>query len=365
MGSDGVQPEGPGPIVRSPADVLRLVVAALAVLLLGVIGWLAGRSLISFSVDLLIGFDALAAWLVDLVVASTRALTLLVLLGGVVGTIWRGGWRVVGTLALAGVLAAVMVPLVDALVGLEEGPEVVRPPGGWGVLTSEWFPSAVDIGVLAAVLAAGAPWIGRRWRRLGWAAVVGLVLLRSLTTAISFDSLQAAVTGWFAGAAALVLLGAPSRRPTAASIMAGLGRVGLALATLEPASVDARGSTPYFGTGVDGDRLFVKALGQDERSADLLFRLYRWVQRKDLGDERPFSSLRRAVEHEALVALAARDLGIRTPRLRALACAEPNSFVLAYDAVAGRSLDRVAPEELSDEVLAERRGARGGVAPAR
>ena len=39
--------------------------------------------------------------------------------------------------------------------------------------------------------------------------------------------------------------------------------------------MDARGSTPYFGVGADGAKLFVKALGHDERSADLLFRIYR------------------------------------------------------------------------------------------
>jgi undecaprenyl-diphosphatase len=123
------------------------------------------------------------------------------------------------------------------------------------------------------------------------------------------------------------------------------------LARLEQASVDARGSTPYFAMGADGRALFVKALGEDQRSADLLFRVYRWANRRDLGDERPFSSLRRGVEHEALVALAARDLGVRTPRLVAFATAEPNAFVLAYEAIEGRSLDRLEPDEVTDAVL--------------
>ena len=83
----------------------------------------------------------------------------------------------------------------------------------------------------------------------------------------------------------------------------------------------------------------------------LLFRVYRWANRRDLGDERPFSSLRRGVEHEALVALAARDLGVRTPRLVAFATAEPNAFVLAYEAIEGRSLDRLEPDEVTDAVL--------------
>jgi undecaprenyl-diphosphatase len=91
-----------------------------------------------------------------------------------------------------------------------------------------------------------------------------------------------------------------------------LAAVGMPLAELKQASVDARGSTPYFGKSAEGQPLFVKALGDDQRSADLLFRMYRMIDRRDLGDERPFSSLRRAVEHEAMVALAARDLGIRT-----------------------------------------------------
>ena len=115
--------------------------------------------------------------------------------------------------------------------------------------------------------------------------------------------------------------------------------------------MDARGSTPYFGETTTGAKLFVKVLGEDERSADLLFRLYRRAQRRDLGDEKPFSTLRRTVEHEALVSLTARDLGVRTPRLVAFATARPDGFVLAYDAIEGRSLDRFDPSELTDEVL--------------
>jgi undecaprenyl-diphosphatase len=155
------------------------------------------------------------------------------------------------------------------------------------------------------------------------------------------------------GAAAVVALGAPSRRPTASAVLAGLASVGLPLRELRRAGVDARGSTPYFGVSTSGDELFVKVLGEDERSADLLFRCYRRLQPRDLGDEKPFRTLRRAVEHEALVALAARDLSVRTPRLRAFARAEPNGYVLAYDKIAGRSLDRLDASEITDHLLAE------------
>jgi undecaprenyl-diphosphatase len=161
----------------------------------------------------------------------------------------------------------------------------------------------------------------------------------------------AVLSGWVAGAATLVVAGGPNRRPTAHSIAAGLGDVGVHLAELKPASVDARGSTPYLGATTDGLRVFVKALGDDQRSADLLFRLYRKATRRELGDERPFSSLRRAVEHEGLVSLAAAGQGIRTPAYLAMGRAEPNGFSLAFEAIDGRSLDSVPDEQMTDDLL--------------
>jgi undecaprenyl-diphosphatase len=174
---------------------------------------------------------------------------------------------------------------------------------------------------------------------------------RFLVAPIAFDSLRGLLIGWFAGSFALVVLGAPSRRPRGDAVVAGLAAAGVPLAELERAGVDARGSTPYFGTTTDGTPLFVKALGADERSADLLFRMYRSIVPHHLGDERPFSSLRRSVEHEALLALTARSYGLRTPPLVALATAEPNAFVLAYERIEGKSLDGVAVDDLTDPFL--------------
>ena len=43
---------------------------------------------------------------------------------------------------------------------------------------------------------------------------------------------------------------------------------------------------------------------------------------------------------------------MRTPPLAGFASAEPGGFVLAYEAIDGRSLDGVDPDEITDEVLA-------------
>lgn len=337
---------------RSPADVLRLVVAAAVWLGLIVIEWLFGDTLIAFGSDLLRGLDALPQWMTDLVVVGTRILAIVVLGGGLLWTVYQQRWRMLVTVALSGLLAAVLFTLLDDVVDLDDGGASVDVGVDLGPLGADGFPTASGVAVVAAVLTSAAPWLSRRWRRAGWVLLLGVMLTRFLATPVSFDSLEAALLGWLAGAGMLVAMGAPSRRPTLEAVADGLSGVGLAVPRLSPASVDARGSTPYFGVAADDSKVFVKALGDDERSADVLFRLYRRVTPRDFGDEKAFKTLRRTVEHEALVALAARDLGVRTPRLRAFATAHPNGYVLAYEAIEGRSLDRLDDSEITDDVLA-------------
>jgi tRNA A-37 threonylcarbamoyl transferase component Bud32 len=338
-----------GRIERSPADILRVVVAAVIVLVVVVLDWIFGDTLVSFASDLLRGFDAVPEWIGQVIVLVARALAVVVLGGGLVWAVVHRRWRMLVTVVVAAVVAALLMTLIDRAVGTQPGPAAVDVHVG--LLGRESVAAVQGIAVVAAALTAAAPWLSRRWRRAGWTLIVLLVVIALIDTPVSFDPIEAAFVGWVAGAAVLVVLGAPSRRPTPAAIAAGLAGVGVQVRGLEQAGVDARGSTPYFGEGDDGGKLFVKALGTDERSADLLFRLYRGLQPRRLGDERPFSSLRRTVEHEAFVALYATSLSIKTPRLRAFASAEPNGFVLAYEAIAGRSLDRLEPSEMTDEVL--------------
>ena len=120
---------------------------------------------------------------------------------------------------------------------------------------------------------------------------------------------------------------------------------------LEPYVVGVRGARWYIATGTDGARFLVKVLSPDERSLDLLYRSYRYLRLKNVGDERPFSSLRRTVEHEALVALQARDVGIATPRMRAIAQIGEDSMLIAYEMIDARRLDQVRRDELSDAFL--------------
>jgi tRNA A-37 threonylcarbamoyl transferase component Bud32 len=333
----------------SPVDALRIVISAVLLVVILLVDRLFGDALVSFISDVLAGFRTIDEDVVPAVAVVARIATLGVLGVGVVSATLRGHWRFLATVGVGAALGAGLVTLIDDLLDAS-APAVVSADELLGFLGDTGF-TAAGLAAITGVVAAGVPWFERRQRRIGWGLVLLLAFVRAFTEPVSLETAAALACGALGGALADAVLGTPSRRPTHAAVVEGLTRSGVDLADLHPASVDARGSTPYFGTTADGTLLFVKALGADERKADLLFRLVRTVMPRDLGDERPFSSLRRAVEHEALVALAAANEGVRTPPLAAFASAEPGGFVLAYEAIDGRSLDGAEPEEVTDEVL--------------
>jgi hypothetical protein len=330
----------PGRATRAPSDVLRLAIGLGGLLVTTIIGARFGETTTAFAADLLRGLDRLPDWFVEAIAVVGQVVAVVVVASGAVLAVRSRSVAMllgmVGAAAGAGLLAAGLTAWVDARAERVTELDPIALAGRTGTT------SAVTLAALVAVVAAVAPWASRRWRRLAWAGIVASALTLFTTRPVAFDIPLAVLAGWVAGTAAVVLTGSPSHRPTGTAIAAGMAAVGVPLARLEQVSLDARGSTPYLGVAADGRKLFVKALGADERSADLLFRAYRRIQPRDLGDEKAFSSLRRAVEHEALVALTARELGVRTPRVVAFAAVDPHGFALAYEAIPGRSLDRLS-----------------------
>jgi undecaprenyl-diphosphatase len=126
---------------------------------------------------------------------------------------------------------------------------------------------------------------------------------------------------------------------------------GMPIESVKQAKVDARGSSPYFATLKDGSLYFVKIVGRDNNAADWLFKLWRKIIYRRLEDEVPFFTPKRQLEHEAYVAGLAYQNGIRTPRVKGIFEAAPNKWAHVQEAIPGRSLDKVAPEELSDQLL--------------
>jgi uncharacterized protein (TIRG00374 family) len=337
--------------VRSPVDFMRLIVATVAVGLsvLG-LGYLQGAAA-GLSSDFAEitrtapGFFTLSIYATFDVVASFIPLAVLIWI------VVRRRWRLLGLYFLTSTIVSVVLTLLSGPIEARV-PNVPNPPDDLPSWATQLVWTPEGIGGLAAALVVSAPWMSRRWRRTAWVLLL-LVIPSEMLVGLDAPSglLVGLATGWFVGSATVVAFGAPQRNPTAVEVVEGLATSGLVLTELRRAGVDARGSTPYFGVGVDGKAYFVKVLGVDERSADLMFRVYRWLRLSGVGDERPFSSLRRAVEHEAMVSAMAERAGVYTPPIVAPVALKDDSMALVYERVDGRSLDGVETSEINDSVL--------------
>jgi len=337
---------------RSPVDVLRLVVAAVAFLFCLALAVGAENTMVGVEADLLQLADrvpsALAAFLVGLVQVVALVAPLVVIAVALVLRRFRLGLLLVAVPVAAAVLEGVLVSRLDRI-----HPQLLeRALAQESWIGGATFPSSGWICGAAAAATVASPWLTHGMRRAAWWLVGVFAVIRMVTGhEVPLDVLAGIALGAAVGSAGLLVAGRPSLRPDGPQLVGALARSGFEVKSLERAGVDARGSTPYFATLDDGRRLFVKALGQDERDADLLFRAWRRLRLQNVGDELPYSTLRRAVEHEALVSLKASDAGVRTPHLVTVAAVGELAMVLAYEAVDGHSLDQVDPGELDDEVL--------------
>jgi undecaprenyl-diphosphatase len=261
-------------------------------------------------------------------------------------------YRLFGYIITASFTTAIAMSLAQWVVDHETSVTVVNELAARAGVSGDGALSSAGLAQTTAMFVVVAPFVTRRWRRSGMVTIT-LLLVGQLLVSPRFPTevFVALPIGAACASGVLLAFGRPDRRPTLGAIQLALAEAGLLTSEVHPAKVDARGSTPYFATLEDGTGLFVKVLGTEERAADLMFRVYRFLRFKNVGDDRPFSSLRRTIEHEALVALLARDVGVRTPRLRGVVDVGSDSMLLAYEMIDGESLDGLADADVTDALM--------------
>jgi len=217
---------------------------------------------------------------------------------------------------------------------------------------SEKGPHFIAMG--AAVVTVLGPWFPRWVRRVGVATVafVALTRMSPIGTNTPYDVAMSTMLGWLVGTLSVMVFGSPNRQPSGRAIAEALVGVGLAIDRLELKGRGVRGSSVYLANTPDGRRHFVKVSSTDQRDADALLQVVRWVRLREASGTRPFSSLRRAVEHEALISLKAHDDGVPTAKMLAVAEVEPDGMLLAFDYLGGESLAG-GGERIADSMLRE------------
>jgi uncharacterized membrane protein YbhN (UPF0104 family) len=231
-------------------------------------------------------------------------------------------------------------------------PHAVTAAAGHSWLASAAFPGPALLAAAAAVTVAVSPWLSRPWRRAAWITLGAVGAARLINGAVRPAELILALAGGLTvGAAVLVAFGVPDRRIGPDEIAAALRSAGLPVASAEPAGVQTKGSRPFLAVTDSGRRLFIKALGTDQRDADLLYRAYRFARLRNVGDTWPAASVIRAVEHQALVAVMAERAGVHVPRIDRVIKAGGGTALLAMDQIAGSSLGRLPAQRISDDLL--------------
>ena len=333
---------------RHPGDVIRLISAALLLACSLAVSWVARRWLLGTAAAVPGGLGTAGRVITGLVQVACLAAVAVV----VAATLRRRRFRLLAGLAAGAVAAAILAEGIFLLIGGHRPAALTAhlAHGSW--LAGAAFPAPALFASAAAVVVAAAPWLSRPWRRAAWLTLLLAAAARLLAgTALPMQLILALATGVTVGAAVLVAFGVPDRRIGPAGIAAALRDAGLPVTSVRPAEVGAKGSRKFTAVSADGRRLFVKALGSDQRDADLLYRAYRAVRLRNVGDTRPAASLFQAVEHQALVGVMAERAGVSVPCVDRIVRAG-DTALLVMEWVDGCSLDRLPAGQVGDDLLA-------------
>ena len=334
---------------RHPGDVIRLIAGSILLLVSLVASaaaspWLLGPAAPVGGV----GYGPASRVLTGIVQVACVAAAVLV----VAATVRRRRFRLLGGLAAAAAGAAGVAAGILFLLG-ERHPDALTgnlARGSW--LASAAFPGPPLIAGAVAVIVAASPWLSRPWRRAAWFTLLLVVVARLVTgTVLPMELLLAFATGLAVGAAVLMVFGVPDRRIAAGEIAGALRSAGLPAESVCPADVISKGSRPFAATATDGRRWFVKALGSDQRDADLLYRAYRAIRLRNVGDTQPALSLFQAVEHQALVGVMAERADVLVPGVDRVIKADDGTALLVMDWVDGSPLEQLPANQVTDDLL--------------
>jgi uncharacterized protein (TIRG00374 family) len=331
---------------RHPGDVIRLITSGFLLIVVLIPCLVASDRLLGSRAasvtavpqgvsSVLVGVGQVAALALPLVLAADLLR-------------WRRYRLIAGLIGAAAVAAGLLAGLERLLGGVR--PAAVTAAAGRGSwVTGAAFPSTAYVAGAVAVTAAVSAWLGRLARWALWAVVLLLAIVRLLAgVVLPMELLLAMLVGAVVGTGLLVALGTPDRRIGSRGVAGALLAIGMPVVSVGPAAVQGRGSRGFVAVLAGERRLFIKVLGQEQRDADLLYRGYRFLRLRGVGDVRPAASLKQAVEHQALVGMLAGRAGVRVPSVERLAAATDGSVLLVLEMVDGAPLELSRADDVSD-----------------
>ncbi|MFH9354449.1 lysylphosphatidylglycerol synthase domain-containing protein [Kitasatospora sp. NPDC017646] len=191
---------------------------------------------------------------------------------------------------------------------------------------------------------------GSRERRLPW-AVLALSGLAGLAGGYATPTalLLGLLIGWTGAHGTLYAVGTPDPRPRPGEVLRALRDSGLRPVEALPAGPDR-----YRVRQADRQPdLDVQLLDRQAVTAAAVRRAWRRLRLRTAPHPRALRSPRTGLEHEALVTYAALAAGVRTRRIAATAGLGHDTALIAYEHLAGRTLDQLDDAEITDGLLTD------------
>ncbi|GAB3033742.1 lysylphosphatidylglycerol synthase transmembrane domain-containing protein [Mycobacterium bourgelatii] len=202
------------------------------------------------------------------------------------------------------------------------------------------------IAMLAAVLTVSGPWLPARWRRWWWGLLLAFVPIHLVVSAIvPARSLLGLSVGWFVGAFVVLVVGTPALEVPLDGAVRAMGKRGFMVSRLVVVRPAGPGPLVLAAEETDsGSRAAIELYGPHQRSGGALRQLW-WKLRLRGSETAPLqTSMQRAVEHRALMAIAIGDLGVANTSTIAVAALDRGWTMYAHKPVRGTPLDEVASD---------------------
>ncbi len=166
------------------------------------------------------------------------------------------------------------------------------------------------IALLAAVLTVSGPWLSRRLRRYWWALLLAFVPIHlAVSAVVPARSLLGLAVGWFVGALVVWVVGTPALEVPLDGAVRALTKHGFVVSALAVIRPPGEGPLVLAATGPDSTAV-VELYGPNQRSGGALSQLWRKFRLRTDETAPLHASMRRTIEHRALMAIAVDTLGL-------------------------------------------------------
>ena len=259
-----------------------------------------------------------------------------------IGLILARQWKLLGPYAAAALIAFLALSIT--------GKRLAAPQ--WHFDLSDRLRTVLDqflddprwIGMLAAVLTVSGPWLPARWRHWWWTLLLAFIPIHLVVSAIvPARSLLGLAVGWFVGALVVLVSGTPALEVPLDGAVRALAKRGFDVSGLTVVRPAGSGPLVLSAATEDPDATaVVEMYGPHQRSGGALRQAWRLLRLRGSETAPLQASMRRAVEHRALMAIAVGDLGVANTSTIAVGALDRGWTLYAHKRIRGVPLNECA-----------------------